>query len=198
MSPSGLCLSVERKSQEIRQSVLVPLPSEYLRPQRTGLGWASPPPPGYDAHPFDPIRRDRDYRCRIQGRQRPYGTDCVAMLEKVYNWVDERINLKGLQAKLLNEPMPGGARYAYTFGSALLFIFILQVATGILLMFYYAPTADHAYASTQYILKELEYGWFILSFHFWGSSVMVIMVVIHMSQVFIWGAHKKPREMVWL
>jgi ubiquinol-cytochrome c reductase cytochrome b subunit len=120
------------------------------------------------------------------------------MLEKVYNWVDERINLKGLQAKLLNEPMPGGARYAYTFGSALLFIFIMQVVTGIMLMFYYAPTADHAYASTQYILKELEYGWFILSFHFWGSSAMVIMVVIHMSQVFIWGAYKKPREMVWL
>ena len=120
------------------------------------------------------------------------------MLEKVYNWVDERINLKGLQAKLLNEPMPGGARYAYTFGSALLFIFIVQVATGILLMFYYAPTADHAHASTKYILEELPYGWFLISFHSWGSSAMVVMVVIHMSQVFLWGAYKKPREMVWL
>jgi ubiquinol-cytochrome c reductase cytochrome b subunit len=120
------------------------------------------------------------------------------MVEKIYNWVDERINLKGLQAKLFNEPMPGGARYAYTFGSALLFIFIMQVVTGIMLMFYYAPTADHAYASTQYILKELSYGWFLLSFHFWGSSAMVVMVVVHMSQVFIWGAYKKPREMVWM
>lgn len=120
------------------------------------------------------------------------------LFEKVYNWVDERINLRLLQAKLLNEPMPGGSRYAYTFGSALLFIFIMQAVTGIMLMFYYAPTATHAYASTQYILKELDYGWFVLSFHFWGSSAMVVMVVIHMSQVFIWGAYKKPREMVWL
>jgi ubiquinol-cytochrome c reductase cytochrome b subunit len=120
------------------------------------------------------------------------------MLEKVYQWIDERINLGELQAKLLNEPIPGGARYAYTFGSALLFIFIMQVVTGIMLMFYYAPTADHAYASTQYIIKELDYGWFILSFHFWSSSAMVVMAVIHMSQVFLWGAYKKPREMVWL
>ncbi|MBI3597526.1 MAG: cytochrome bc complex cytochrome b subunit [Nitrospirae bacterium] len=94
--------------------------------------------------------------------------------------------------------MPGGSRYAYAFGSALLFIFIMQATTGILLMFYYAPTADHAWQSTQYILKELDYGWFLLSFHFWGSSVMVVMVVCHMLQVFIWGAYKNPREMVWL
>ncbi len=120
------------------------------------------------------------------------------MVEKIYNWIDERINLKQLQAKALNEPIPGGARYAYTFGSILLFIFALQVVTGIMLMFYYAPTADHAYKSTVYILEELPYGWFILSFHFWGSSAMVTVAVIHMSQVFLWGAYKKPREMIWL
>jgi ubiquinol-cytochrome c reductase cytochrome b subunit len=122
----------------------------------------------------------------------------MSLFESVYNWIDERIDLKALQAKLLNEPMPGGSRYAYAFGSALLFIFILQATTGILLMFYYAPTADHAWESTQYILKQLDYGWFLLSFHFWGSSAMVVMVVCHMLQVFIWGAYKKPREMVWL
>lgn len=120
------------------------------------------------------------------------------MFEKVYNWIDERINLKQLEAKMLNEPIPGGARYAYTFGSVLLFIFAMQVLSGIMLMFYYAPTADHAYESTKYILEELPYGWFILSFHSWGSSAMVVMVVVHMSQVFFWGAYKKPREMVWL
>jgi ubiquinol-cytochrome c reductase cytochrome b subunit len=122
----------------------------------------------------------------------------MSLFDTVYNWVDERIDLKALQAKLLNEPMPGGSRYAYAFGSALLFIFILQATTGIFLMFYYAPTADHAWQSTQYILKELDFGWFILSFHFWGSSAMVVMVVCHMLQVFIWGAYKKPREMVWV
>jgi len=122
----------------------------------------------------------------------------MSLLNTIYNWIDERIDLKQLQAKLLYEPMPGGSRYAYAFGSALLFIFIMQATTGILLMFYYAPTADHAWQSTQYILKELDYGWFLLSFHFWGSSAMVVMVVCHMLQVFIWGAYKKPREMVWV
>ncbi|MEK6683241.1 MAG: cytochrome bc complex cytochrome b subunit [Nitrospirota bacterium] len=120
------------------------------------------------------------------------------MLDKIYNWIDERIDLKTLQAKLLNEPMAGGARFAYVFGSILLFIFALQVVTGILLMFYYAPTADHAWESTKYIMEEVEYGWFILSYHLWGSSAMVVILTLHMSQVYLWGAYKKPREMVWL
>ena len=121
-----------------------------------------------------------------------------ALGQKVYDFVDERIGLKTLEAKMMNEPIKGGSRWAYVFGSVLLFIFIMQAVTGILLMFYYIPSADHAYASTQYILNEVDYGWFILSYHFWGSSAMVVMVFIHMSQVFLWGAYKKPREMVWL
>jgi len=120
------------------------------------------------------------------------------MIDKIYKWFDERVDLKQIEAKMLNEPIAGGARYAYAFGSCLLFIFALQVVTGITLMFYYAPTADHAYESTQYIINELPFGWFVLSFHFWGSSAMVIMAVTHMSQVFLWGAYKKPRELVWL
>jgi ubiquinol-cytochrome c reductase cytochrome b subunit len=120
------------------------------------------------------------------------------LFQTIYHWIDERIDLKGLQAKMFNEPVPGGARFAYAFGSCLLFIFTLQVITGILLMFYYAPTADHAWASTKYIMEEVEYGWFILSYHLWGASAMVAVLIIHMSQVFLWGAYKKPREMVWV
>ncbi len=120
------------------------------------------------------------------------------MLQPIYNWIDERIDLKTLQAKLLNEPMAGGARYAYVFGSVLLFVFAMQVVTGILLMFYYAPTADHAWASTKYIMEHVDYGWFLLSYHLWGSSAMIAVVLMHMSQVYLWGAYKKPREMVWL
>jgi ubiquinol-cytochrome c reductase cytochrome b subunit len=99
---------------------------------------------------------------------------------------------------MLNESVPGGSRWAYVFGSILLFIFIMQAITGVLLMFYYVPTADHAYASTQYIIHDIDYGWFLLSYHFWGSSAMVVCVFAHMSQVFLWGAYKKPRELIWL
>jgi len=59
-------------------------------------------------------------------------------------------------------------------------------------------TADHAYASTQYILHDVDYGWFLLSYHFWGSTAMVVCVFAHMSQVFLWGAYKKPRELIWV
>ena len=117
---------------------------------------------------------------------------------KVFDFVDERVGLKLLAAKMLNESVPGGSRWAYVFGSVLLFIFIMQAVTGVLLMFYYVPTADHAYASTQYILHDVDYGWFLLSYHFWGSSAMVVCVFAHMSQVFLWGAYKKPRELIWL
>ncbi len=118
--------------------------------------------------------------------------------EKVFTFVDERVGLKLLAAKMLNEAVPGGSRWAYVFGSILLFIFGMQAVTGVLLMFYYVPTADHAYASTQFILHDVDYGWFLLSYHFWGSSAMVLCVFAHMSQVFLWGAYKKPRELIWL
>ena len=125
-------------------------------------------------------------------------TNAPNAFEKVVDFVDERVGLKSIQAKMLNEPVPGGSRWAYAFGSCLLFIFIMQVVTGIMLMFYYVPSTDHAYASTQYIIHEVDYGWFLLSYHFWGSTAMVVMVFAHMSQVFLWGAYKKPRELIWL
>ena len=118
--------------------------------------------------------------------------------EKVFAFIDERVGLKLLAAKMLNESVPGGSRWAYVFGSILLFIFIMQAVTGGLLMFYYVPSADHAYASTQYIIHDVDYGWFLLSYHFWGSSAMVLCVFAHMSQVFLWGAYKKPRELIWV
>jgi len=120
------------------------------------------------------------------------------VVEKVFTFVDERVGLKLLAAKMLNEAVPGGSRWAYIFGSILLFIFGMQAVTGVLLMFYYVPTADHAYASTQFILHDVDYGAFLLSYHFWGSSAMVLCVFAHMSQVFLWGAYKKPRELIWL
>ncbi len=128
----------------------------------------------------------------------PSTTTQPSAFEKVVQFIDERVGLQKLQAKMLNEPVPGGSRWAYVFGSVLLFIFIMQAVTGILLMFYYVPSADHAYASTQYILHEVDYGWFLLSYHFWGSSAMVVCVFAHISQVFLWGAYKKPRELIWL
>jgi ubiquinol-cytochrome c reductase cytochrome b subunit len=99
---------------------------------------------------------------------------------------------------LLDEPIPGGASWIYVFGSATLFLFILQGITGMFLAVYYAPTPDHAYDSVQFIENQVTFGWFVRGLHHWGASGMVIAVGLHMLQVFLYGAYKPPREMMWM
>ena len=88
--------------------------------------------------------------------------------------------------------------WGYTLGSATLFVAGLQIVTGILLTLYYVPTPDHAYDSVVYITTQVTAGWFIRGLHHWGASAMIIVVVLHMIQVFVWGAYKKPRETTWI
>src|SRR5438309_10021430 len=96
----------------------------------------------------------------------------ATVVEKVFAFVDERVGLKLLAAKMLNQSVPGGSRGAYVFGSILLVIFIMQAVTGVLLMFYYVPTADQAYASTQDIIHDDDCGWLLLAYHLWGSAAL--------------------------
>jgi ubiquinol-cytochrome c reductase cytochrome b subunit len=103
-----------------------------------------------------------------------------------------------LKQVLLLEPLPGGARWAAAFGSLLLFTFVLQVITGILLSMNYAPSVDSAWPSVKFIQEEVPLGAFIRALHHWGSSAMVILLLVHTVQVFIWGAYKKPREFTWM
>jgi len=117
---------------------------------------------------------------------------------KVYRWLDERLALSALSDFFFNEPMPGGASGWYVFGSGLVFILIMQILTGILLLFYYAPTMDHAWDSIRYLMEEVPFGAFIRGLHHWGASMMVVLAVLHITQVFVWGAYKRPRELTWL
>ena len=120
------------------------------------------------------------------------------MASRFYEWLDSRLNLKAVEHSLLNEPIPGGASWIYVFGSATLFLFILQAITGMFLAVYYAPTPDHAYDSVQFIENQVTFGWFVRGLHHWGASGMVIAVGLHMLQVFLYGAFKPPREMMWM
>ena len=120
------------------------------------------------------------------------------MREMVYNWFDRRLGLSSLSKTLLDEPIPGGPSFVYVFGSALLFLFTIQVVTGFSLMAYYSPGADQAWESTRYIMEEVDYGWLILSLHAWGGSAMIMIVIFHVLQVFTWSAYKSPRELVWV
>lgn len=118
--------------------------------------------------------------------------------QKLFEWIDERTNIKEIWYDLMYEEIPGGARWAYIFGSGLIFVFSQQLITGILLLLYYAPTIDHAHASVEYIQKQVLLGNFIRGLHFYGSSAMVILVFVHLLQVFFWGAYKKKRELLWM
>ena len=98
----------------------------------------------------------------------------------------------------LHEPVPGGARFTYVLGSATLFLFIIQLVTGVWQMFYYAPTVDHAYSSVMYLRLHVPFGWLIHGLHYWGAQAFIVVMGLHVIRVFIWASYKKPRELTWL
>jgi len=109
-----------------------------------------------------------------------------------------RTGWRELKERVLLEPVKGGSRWAAAFGSLLLFTFVLQVVSGILLTTCYAPSVGTAWQSVKYIQEEAPLGWFIRGMHHWGSSAMVILLLLHLVQVFVWGAYKRPRELTWM
>jgi ubiquinol-cytochrome c reductase cytochrome b subunit len=111
---------------------------------------------------------------------------------------EERIGWSALKQFLLLEPLPGGARWTAAFGSLLLFSFALQVVTGILLATNYAPSVETAWPSVRFIQEDVQLGAFVRAVHHWGSSAMVVLLLVHIIQVFVWGAYKRPRELTWM
>jgi ubiquinol-cytochrome c reductase cytochrome b subunit len=116
---------------------------------------------------------------------------------RMYEWFDERLDLRGLYKNTLDRPEPRGSWWN-TLGSATLFLFIVQVATGIFLATYYTPSPDHAYDSITYIMNGVSFGWLIRGIHHWGATLMVILVFAHMVRVFVSASFKYPRELTWL
>jgi ubiquinol-cytochrome c reductase cytochrome b subunit len=119
-------------------------------------------------------------------------------LNTVYQWIDFRLGLRDALVPLMRHPTPRGARWWYVFGSATLTLFLIQIVTGIGLALVYVPSADQAYETLQYLNYDASLGWFIRALHNCSASGMVIMLVLHMTQVFLMGAFKYPREMTWL
>lgn len=115
-----------------------------------------------------------------------------------FHWVEQRTGINKILHHTLDEPIPGGARYAFIFGSGLLFIFLSQVITGIFLALYYVPSVDHAHVTVAYITKVVAAGSFLRSLHVYGASAMVIIVLLHLSQTFLYGSYKGKRELLWL
>src|ERR1700724_913238 len=112
--------------------------------------------------------------------------------------LNQRPGVDDLLQSALYEPIPGGARFAYVFGSGLLFIFISQIITGVFLALYYVPSAHHAHTTVAYITKSVTAGSFLRSLHFYGASAMVVVLLLHLSQTYIYGAYKGRRELLLL
>src|SRR6202030_257750 len=103
-------------------------------------------------------------------------------------WLDQRTGIFHLTDEALDEPIPGGARWAYVFGSGLLYILLSQIVTGVFLAMYYVASADHAHTTIEYITKSVTAGSFLRSLHAYGASAMVVVLLLHLSQTYIYGA----------
>lgn len=119
------------------------------------------------------------------------------MWKKLFAWLDERLGLNDLYKSILDRPEPKG-NWWNTLGSASLFLFVVQAATGIFLTVYYTPSPDHAYDSIQYIMTGVAFGWLIRGIHHWGATLMVVVVFLHMVRVFVTASYKYPRELTWV
>ena len=124
--------------------------------------------------------------------------DIQAKKRALIEFCESRTGAGRLKEILLLEPIPGGSRWAAVFGSMLLFAFLIQVLTGILLATNYSAAADSAWSSVSFIQEQVPLGWFVRAVHHWAASAMVVLLVLHVVQVFVWGAYKRPRELIWL
>ena len=123
----------------------------------------------------------------------------MGIIAKVGDWFDHRLQLAAPVREMAEHPVPRNtASWWYVFGSAALTIFVLQFVSGILLALVYVPSGAEAWSSLQALNHDVALGWFIRGMHGWGSNFMVAIVLIHMVQVFLFGAHKFPRELTWI
>src|SRR6266849_4362880 len=119
------------------------------------------------------------------------------MLSKVLDWCDHRTGYRRLVSVLLIEHIPGGAKWRYVWGSCLVFVFAVQLITGVLLMTAYSPSDSTAWSSVYFLQYQMDFGWLIRGLHHFGSQAMVVLLGVHMLQVVIAGAHLPPREVNW-
>jgi cytochrome b6 len=114
-------------------------------------------------------------------------------------WLDERLSISALSDIARKKEVPVH-RYSiwYYFGGMTLFLFVVQVVTGILLLLYYRPSAENAFESVQFIITEVQFGWLIRSIHSWSANLMIATLFIHLFSVFFLRAYRRPREMTWV
>jgi ubiquinol-cytochrome c reductase cytochrome b subunit len=119
-------------------------------------------------------------------------------LGQLADWIDSRTGWRSLRQHLLDEPIPAGTGWWFTTGSVVLFLLGVQIATGIVLSFYYVPSSASAYDSVRYVMEQVTFGRILRGLHFFGASFIVIAAVVHLLRVVVSGSYKKPREVTWI
>jgi ubiquinol-cytochrome c reductase cytochrome b subunit len=123
----------------------------------------------------------------------------VRLIQNILEWFDARLQVGATLRETAEHPVPREtASWFYVFGSAAFIVFLLQIASGITLALVYVPSAGEAWSSLQTLNHDVALGWFARAVHGWGSEFMVAIVLIHMVQVFLFGAYKYPRELTWV
>jgi quinol-cytochrome oxidoreductase complex cytochrome b subunit len=121
------------------------------------------------------------------------------LLTRVRGWLDERFGWDALLAPLRHKTVPvHRLTYWYFFGGITLFLFGIQVCTGILLLLYYRPSSSEAFESVQYIMTRVQFGWLVRSIHSWSANLMIFTAFVHMFSVLFLRAYRKPRELIWV
>ncbi len=122
----------------------------------------------------------------------------TARMKNIVQWLDDRLNLTDIRKFVDKKTVPVHEQSVwYYFGGVSLFLFIIQVVTGILLLLYYKGSEDLAFESIQFIVTKVEFGWLIRSVHSWAANLFVLAVFIHMFSVYFEKAYRKPRELTW-
>lgn len=114
-------------------------------------------------------------------------------------WFEERLALGAIRDFAAHKTVPvHSATLWYYFGGITLFLFVVQIMTGVLLLLYYRPTPSDAYESVQFIMTRVQFGWLVRSIHSWSANLMILSAFIHMFSVVFLQAYRRPRELTWL
>nr|YP_008965758.1 cytochrome b6 [Porphyridium purpureum]ATJ02954.1 cytochrome b6 [Porphyridium purpureum]BAO23734.1 cytochrome b6 [Porphyridium purpureum] len=117
---------------------------------------------------------------------------------KVYDWFQERLEIQAIADDITSKYVPPHVNIFYCFGGIVLTCFIMQVASGFAMTFYYRPSVAEAFSSVSYIMTDVNFGWLIRSIHRWSASMMVLMMILHSFRVYLTGGFKTPRELTWV
>jgi len=165
------------------------VPPPLRKPGKPGTGGTPKGPAPSDLKDSPPERKSHGDKLIERGKEAPIDA---------LGWVDQRLAASGFLTGMLFRKVPKGTNWFYTLGSATLFAFIVQATTGVFLAMFYTPSATQAYHSISHINNEVPLGQLVHGMHKWGSSVMVILIFLHMGRTFFFGAYKYPRELNWV